>query len=142
MMQFARLRDLEARARDAVAPIVDRVETIRYDAPPVPLSRVLIAGAVGVALALGGVGWIKRERDAWWRDKIAASSSAVRAAIAKGGDAARLTDEEIIRGIAHADDQQARAERQLRDMAEAHKEPERDVCRVPAHCLSDGVRKQ
>lgn len=138
-MDFAAMR---GRAEALAAPVVDRVQSIRIDPPAVPLSRVLIGVAVGVALAVGGAWWIKRERDAWWRDKIAASSSAVRAAIAKGGDAALLTDEDIIRGIAHADTQQTVAENRLREMADRKTEPGRDACRVPAHCLAGGVRKQ
>lgn len=138
-MDFAAMR---GRAEALAAPVVDRVQSIRIDPPAVPLSRVLIGIAIGVALAVGGAWWIKRERDAWWREKIAASSASVRAAMQTGADAAVATDDAILRGLKDADDKLGAAEHAL-EVARRQAQQggaDRDQCRVPAHCL--GVRPQ
>lgn len=136
-MDFASVR---GRAEALAAPVVDRVQSIRIDPPAVPLSRVLIAVVVGIALAAGWAWWIKRERDAWWRERIAASSSSVRAAIAKGGEVATATDADIIKGLQDAEAQRERAERGLREALERKPEAGRDECRVPARCVTGSVR--
>lgn len=130
-----RIADIEDRARETAAAVVEHVNTIRYDPPPVPLSRALVALAVVAALGIGGAWWIKRERDAWWRDRIASSSATVRAIIKQGGAEAAATDDQILRGIEDAEAKRLAAERALDDEKSRKADPGRDVCRVPAHCL-------
>lgn len=130
------------RASNAVAPVVDRVETIRYDAPPIRLSHGLIALAVIAVAWVGSLWWVKRERDALWRERIAASSASVRAAIGEGAAAAEAADEVIIKGLTNADDKLNSAEALLRDIASRPATEERDACRVPARCLGIGLRQQ
>lgn len=135
-----KLSDIETLTRNAFAPVVDHIQTVRIDPPAVPLSRVLIGVVVGIAIAVGGVIWVKRDRDAWWRANIAASSASVRAAIAKGGEVATATDADIIKGLQDAEAQRERAERDLREALERKPEAGRDECRVPARCVTGSVR--
>lgn len=133
---------LKDRAEALAAPVVDRIQAIRIDPPAVPLSRVMIGVAVGIAIAVGGVIWVKRDRDAWWRANIAASSASVRAAIQTGTTAAVAADDDIIRGLKDADDKLTAAEHALEVERRAGqaRQADRDQCRVPAHCL--GMRAQ
>jgi len=126
---------IEARARDAFEPVRETIQTIRYDPPPVPLSRALVGLAVVAAVAAAGVWYVRAERDAWWRAQIAASSASVRAIIESGGEAATATDEDILRGLKDADTKREAAERALADEKTRARDPGRDRCRIPADCL-------
>ena len=146
MFEAARLAAMAAgmvrRAREAAAPAVERIETIRYDPPPVRLTHLIVIG-LAWPLSLWGWGkWCERGRDAWWRETIAAKSQSVREIVDRGSDAAKATDEDIIRGLEQDDRKLRAAETALEAERNRPHAPERDRCRVPADCLSDGVRQQ
>lgn len=131
-----------SRMRAAAEPAVDRVHAIRIDPPPVRLVHVV---AIGLAwpLSLWGWGeWCERGRDAWWRETIAAKSQSVREIVDRGSNAAKATDEDIIRGLEQDDRKLRAAETALEAERNRPHAPERDRCRVPADCLTDRVRQQ
>lgn len=115
--------------------VSDGVAAIRIDPPAVPLSRAVLGVALSVAVGLGAVWWIKRERDQFWRERIAASSQGVRAEIERGKSLASMTDDEIIRGLSDVDERLQAAEMDLASYRAAPRSAERDRCRIPAECL-------
>lgn len=121
--------------KDQAARVADRLAIIRLDPPSFSLRTVLI---VGVVLAVGGWLWgwsIKRERDAWWRARIAASSAVVAAIVRKGTTIAEATDADIIQGLQDADHQLTTAEQALHRLTARPPAGDRAECRVPARCL-------
>lgn len=84
--------------------------------------------------ALGVLWWGEHrahERDQLWRQRIAAANAEVRVKMRLAGDAARVTDDEIITALEATDDQLARAEHALK----ARTVYDATCPNVPARCL-------
>lgn len=79
--------------------IGQRIIIAAESGPRVPLGFSIIV-LVCLIAAAPLYGWkVKRDRDAWWRAKIAESSSAVRGVIKNGSAEVEATDEDLINDL-------------------------------------------
>lgn len=125
-----------AAVRDRAAQVNERLTVLRYDPPSLSLRSAIL---IGLAIVIGAVAWswyVRRERDAWWRARIAQSSAVVEAIAQRGASLATATDAQIIEGLHDADQRYAVAQRQLAEHARQPPKTGRERCRVPAACLA------
>lgn len=129
---------LDWRDRVKQQPLVERAMSIRVDAP----RRITTYLLIGVLLVVGlwGYGWwMQIQRDQVWRERIAASSSAVREAMKAGNADVERVDAEILKILGDQDAKLKDAERQLDSIGSG---PVVDGCpRLPRRCWSIGVRE-
>lgn len=134
-MDIAEARDRASAALETVraSPIVQRIESYRYDPPPLSWKAVLIILALFVIVFFLGRYGVADARDQWWRDQIAAKSSSVRAVIGQGRAEIDALDNEIIAALGDTDEKLSAAERAL---AKSRLAVTPDGCpRVPSICM-------
>lgn len=117
----------------------DRVTDLQVSPPRVEVTLGVSVKLLAVLVVVGCVGFLlgqcsgKRERDQWWRDSIAASSSAVREVMSQQQHDIDRTDELILKALEGTDAKLKAAEEEL---AKARNRPNRDGCpRIPAYCV-------
>src|SRR5690606_24683694 len=114
-MDMEDVRDRASAALESVRenPIVQRIESFRYDPPPLDWKAILVviltvAGAYYLGLRNGG-----SERDQWWRNEIAKSSQAVNDVLNKERPAIDAVDKEILKALRDTDAKLEDAEAKL-----------------------------
>lgn len=134
-MDMADVRDRASAALETVRanPIVQRIETFRYDPPPLDWKAILV-----VILTVVGAYYLGRwnaadDRDQWWREQIAAKSSSVRSVISQGRAEIDALDNEILKALGDTDEKLAAAEHELEKARDAVSP---DGCpRIPSFCM-------
>src|SRR5690606_12698783 len=134
-MELADVRDRASAALESVRenPIVQRIESFRYDPPPLDWKAILV-----VILTVVGAYYLGRwnaadDRDQWWREQIAAKSSTVRSVISQGRAEIDALDNEILKALGDTDEKLAAAEHEL-EKARSSVSP--DGCpRIPSYCM-------
>lgn len=132
----AAARALSAREaiENRIIPLTVRARDAWADPPRVSLWVPLLILCASI-LVLPVSTWLKgRAVDREWRAKIAASSAAVRAIVAREGEDALQSDAVIIKALGETDVQLAKAEADLRAVR-----PTADGCPlIPRRCLASG----
>lgn len=134
-MDMEDVRDRASAALETVRanPIVQRIESFRYDLPTLDWKAILVVIAVVVGAYFLGRWNAASDRDQWWRDQIARQSSSVRAVIAQGRAEIDQIDNEILKALRDSDEKLDAAEREL-EKARGAVSP--DGCpRVPSFCM-------
>jgi len=111
--------------------IGQRIIIAAENGPRVPWGLIILVPLVLMALAPAYGYYVKSKRDAFWRAKIAESSSAVRSVVKNGSAEVEATDEELINGL-RADAEELKAARKT--LADSNVAV--DGCTlIPARCL-------
>ncbi len=124
--------------RDAAYSAKRRLDDIRIDPPSWSLTQLFFLIAAIFVGAMVWRWWISAACNAGWRERIAASSAAVRAELAKGARKVTDLDAIIIRTLGEQDAQLKVAVEQLR-AANATHPAAGDRCTVARSCLG-GLR--
>lgn len=129
-----RLDTLAAAVR--TSPAVERIAAYRYDPPALSWkAAALILAMLVIVFFLGRCG-VAKERDQVWRERIAASSSAVREVMKAHQNDIDRADSLILKALEATDERLSTAEKEL---AKAGDRQSPDGCpRIPVYCLRQG----
>lgn len=130
-------QSLRDRAADMIDDVRLRARDLATTRIEVAAGRSVLAAVILVAgLTAAGALWtwhVRAERDALWRERIAAASARVKGALLAGGRDAESMDRIALEAIRGTDDALTDAERGLR--AAASIPSTTDCPRIPARCL-------
>lgn len=116
-------------------PVLQRIHRARVDPPPIPLSWGLLFLVVAIAVIPIARCDAARDRDKWWRDQIAASSSAVKKVMDREQRSIDEMDKEILKALEETDARLSAAEKELQ---ESRNRPSPAGCpRIPSICLRE-----
>ena len=134
-MDMEDVRDRASAALESVRenPIVQRIESFRYDPPPLDWKAILVVILTVVGAYYFGRWNAADDRDQWWREQIAAKSSSVRSVIQQSSAEIDALDKEILKALGDTHEKLSAAERQL-EKVRGSIGP--DGCpRIPAFCV-------